>query len=534
MLKVLICDDEVSICRLIVRLVQWEQLGLSLVGTAHNGKDALEMLVNKAPDIVLTDIRMPVHNGIELAGKARQLGLATRFIIISGYDNFTYAQDALKASVSDYLLKPINAQELNAALSRVAEQILQERQQQNLMDTIENRLQSMSSVGRDIFMKNVLLGNAAAYSESMLRACGLNFTENRCGSFAVVFDWAEARQNGPALLEHWMERIQLSLQMEDYPCLRELLCYREGPVLYGIFNYPDSQSGVVRSYLEDIYYTCRRACTVIPELHVTLAAGRAVNTPAQLSESMQSAREGLHCRANSGADRVLFYEDIPPELLRRPRLDSAVISRLRSCLDLCDAEAVEGLLRGLFRDSAADKTSFFLLAHELLSFLQTEQNSSGSAADYAVTEPALYEQTQAAFEGAYLPEQLCESLLSYSRSLLDSANRRAPVQSDQSIELAKKYIAENYGGECSLQDVANYAHLSPNYLSSTFKKKVGISMNTYITVVRINEAKRLLKDSNEGIYDIGEQVGYRDPKHFRKVFKDNVGISPAKYRSLYR
>ncbi|MBR1455994.1 MAG: response regulator [Oscillospiraceae bacterium] len=533
MLKVLICDDELSICRLIVRLVRWEQLGLSLAGTAQNGKDALEMIVNERPDIVLTDIRMPVYNGIELAGKARQLGLDTRFIVISGYDSFSYAQDALKASVSDYLLKPVNAQELNAALDRVVSQIRQERQQQDLVDTIENRLQRMSSAERDIFMKNVILGNASAYSETMLRACGLHFTEDCSAAFAMVFDGAGA--GASALLERWIDRVRDTLRLEDYPCLRELVCYREGSLLYGILNFPASQASVVRSYLEDIYYAGRKACTVLPDLHVTLAAGKLVDAPARLSDSMQSAREALHCRINTGTDRVLIYGDLPPELLRRPRLDNAVVTRLRSCLDLCDAEAVESIIRALFRQQPAGSlVSCFLLANELLSFVRTEQSSNRPDADYTVDAPELYEQTRAALETAWLPEQLCESLLAYCAACFENSARRAPVPSDQSIELAKKYIAENYGGECSLQDVAGYAHLSPNYLSSTFKKKVGMSMNTYITVVRINEAKRLLKDSDEGIYDIGERVGYRDPKHFRKVFKDNVGISPAKYRSLYR
>ena len=111
---------------------------------------------------VLTDIRMPVYNGLELAARARQLGLEAKFIVISGYDNFSYAQDALKASVSDYLLKPINGQELNSALLRLASQIMQEREKRSLVDDIETRLQYMSDVERNIFMKNVVLGNAGA------------------------------------------------------------------------------------------------------------------------------------------------------------------------------------------------------------------------------------------------------------------------------------------------------------------------------------------------------------------------------------
>ena len=533
MLKVLICDDERNICHLIVRLIQWEQLDLTLVGTALNGKDALEMILEKAPDIVLTDIRMPVYNGLELAARARQLGVDARFIVISGYDNFSYAQDALKASVSDYLLKPINGQELNAALARLSEQIRQEREKRTLMDSIENRLQAMSDVELSIFMKNVILGNAAAYSSHMLQACGLNFSENRYCSLLVIFDREGVDGDSAVLPEHLLRKLQDTLTTANYPCLRELVSYSEGNRLYAVYNYAEGQGGVVRCYLEDMYYACRRVCAMLPLLHVTLAVGSAADSPARLSESMAHARDALHTRCNLGVDRILFYDDLPPEFLHRPRLESSVIARLRSCLELCDAEALETILQGLFQDSG-DGVSYYSLSQELLSLIQKEQASALLNSDYTVDEPGLYDQTCAALENAWTPEQLYASLLDFSRTLFSIADRRGAPKSDQSIELAKKYIAENYAGECSLQDVANYAHLSANYLSSTFKKKVGISMNTYITVVRINEAKRLLKDSDEGIYDVGERVGYHDPKHFRKVFKENVGISPAKYRGLYR
>ena len=533
MLKVLICDDERNICNLIVRLVQWEQLGLDFVGTAQNGKDALDLILEKKPDIVLTDIRMPVYNGLELAARAKQLGVEAKFIVISGYDSFSYAQDALKASVSDYLLKPINGQELNSALSRLASQIVQEREKRTLVDDIETRLQYMSGVERNIFMKNVVLGNAGAYSPGMLQACGLKFTENRYGTMIVAFDREGTEEEGFQIPEQIMAKLQDSLAVETFPSLRELVLYPEGSRLYAVFNYAENQNSVVRYYMEDMYYACRRTASVLPDVHVTLAAGIPADSPEKLSESMNRARDALHCRCDLGVDRILFYDDLAPELVHRPRLDSAVIARLHSGLELCDAEAVENLLRGLFRESSGHRSSY-LMSQELLSFIQKDQTAAPSGESFAVDETALYDRTCAKMENAWSAEQLYFILLEYCRKLFNDADRRGAPRSDQSIELAKKYIAENYAGECSLQDVANYAHLSPAYLSSTFKKKTGISMNTYIAVVRMNEAKRLLKDSDEGIYDIGERVGYRDPKHFRKVFKENVGISPAKYRSLYR
>ena len=533
MLKVLICDDERSICNLIVRLVQWEQLGLSLVGTAQNGKDALEMILEKTPDIVLTDIRMPVYNGLELAARSKQLGVEAKFIVISGYDNFSYAQDALKASVSDYLLKPINGQELNSTLSRIGSQIAQEREKRSKADEFETRLQVMSGVERSIFIKNVVLGNSAAYTPGMLQACGLNFTENRYSSLVVAFDAEQSGESPLSISEPIQAKLKDSFATETYPSLREMVFHLEGNRLYAVFNYAESQNSVVRYYLEDMYYACRKTVSVIPGIHVTLAGGSIVESPERLSDSMNCARDTLHCRCDLGVDRLLFYNDLVPELIHRPRLESAVVARLRSCLELYDAEATENMMRSLFQESIGRQSSF-QLAQELLNFIQKEQGSLQMEEVYTPEEPGIYDQVRVELENAWTAEQLCGILVEFCRTLFRMTERRGAPRTDQSIELAKKYIAENFAGECSLQDVANYAHLSAAYLSSTFKKKVGISMNTYIAVVRINEAKRLLKETDEGIYDIGERVGYRDPKHFRKIFRENVGISPAKYRSLYR
>lgn len=533
MLKVLICDDERSICNLIVRLVQWEQQDLSLVGTAQNGKDALDMIMEKQPDIVLTDIRMPVFNGLELAARAKQLGVEAKFIVISGYDNFSYAQDALKASVADYLLKPINSQELNSALSRLAAQILQERDKRSRADEFETRLQVMSGVERNIFIKNVVLGNSAAYTPGMLQACGLNFTENRYGTLIAVFDQEKNGTDARPIPEPVESKLRDNLAVENYPSLRELVLHTEGNRLYAVFNYAESQSSVVRYYMEDMFYAFRKIATPLEGVRATLAVGTAAASPDRLSDSMNCARDALHSRCDLGIDRILFYDDIPPELIRRPRLDSAAVGRLRSCLELYDAEAAENMLRCLFEESSGRQSSF-QMAQELLSFIQKEQGSLLAEEEYTQTEPGIYDQVRVEMENAWSAEQLCGILAAFCRDLFRLTERRGAPRTDQSIELAKKYISENFAGECSLQDVAGYAHLSAAYLSSTFKKKVGISMNTYITVVRINEAKRLLKETDEGIYDIGERVGYRDPKHFRKVFRENVGISPAKYRSLYR
>lgn len=533
MLTVMICDDEINICRLIIRLVQWEALDLSLVGTAHNGNDALAMMIEKKPDIVLTDIRMPVYNGIELASKAQQFGLESRFIVISGYDNFGYAQGAVKASVADYLLKPINAQELNMTLSRVCAQIRENRKEKARQQDIEKQLQDVNLTERNIYIRNVLLGNSAVYTTDMFSACGLHFTESSFGSFAVAFD-GDLSASEKDMLAFQLKKLPDNISSDEYTCMKELLTCVDGNFFYGIFNYSNRHEGVIRSYMSDIYYICRKLCAVLPELQVTLAVGATVTEASQLSFSISCALDALHCRANIGSNRVLFFEDIPRELSFRPQLNPSLLSQLSTALDLCDGEAIEQALSPLFKDKGSSHVSYYKLAQELLNYFRQELSASHQSSGYPIENTHSYDQAVQELENAYTAQQMYNIVINYCSGFLSSSKRHGAIQSDIAVEQAKKYISENFAGECSLQAVANYAHLSPNYLSSIFKKKLGISMNAYLTVVRINEAKNLLKNSDISIYEIGERVGYNDPKHFRKVFKDNVGVTPAKYRTLYR
>lgn len=127
MLHAVIVDDENMICQLILRLVDWEAQGVDVVGIAHNGQDALALAQEKDPDLIITDIRIPVFDGLELISRVQQAGLHARFIVVSGYRHFEYAHSALRYGVTDYLLKPINADELNHALGKLAADILRER-----------------------------------------------------------------------------------------------------------------------------------------------------------------------------------------------------------------------------------------------------------------------------------------------------------------------------------------------------------------------------------------------------------------------
>lgn len=156
MLKVLIADDEEKICQLIQKLIDWESLGMGIAGVANNGIEAFEMIENQMPDVVVTDIRMPGYDGLDLVKKTRELGLGVEFVIISGYRHFEYAQTAIKFGVSDYLLKPIRKDELTETLRKIKIRYEEKNEQITYEERVRLAMKSDVERLRTTWFSNIL------------------------------------------------------------------------------------------------------------------------------------------------------------------------------------------------------------------------------------------------------------------------------------------------------------------------------------------------------------------------------------------
>jgi two-component system response regulator YesN len=535
MLRVLVCDDEDNICHLIVKLIDWEHLDMQLAGTAHTGREALSMIVSASPDIVVTDIRMPDIGGIDMINQAQQLGVNTKFIVISGYQYFEYAHGVLRAGVTDYLLKPINGEELNAALRRISQEISRESEKQAHISDMESSISSIREVERRLFIKNVIMGNSMLYTSYQPEICGLNFTGDCFGTMVFCFDGSAGSEAAVSqATDALMRKTEELLGTGNFSCLRDIVTQQQQNCLICVYNYAEKHEGVVRSYLDDIYFSCHKTVCGFSEMHVTMGIGRTVKAMSALSQSVSSALEAVHARIALGVDRVIRDDDLPVVFGAPAVLSQTDAGRLGSCIDLCDQEALLPMLGELFsavNEAGSNPLSCYEFCREVLEVFRKRvaASSYGSAEGNAI-----YERAESSLGLVWRREQAQRLLTDAFSEYFDAVRENRSYQNDQPIAMAKEYIAGHYADECSLDDVANHVHLTPNYLSSLFKKKTGVAMNNYIALFRINKAKLLLKETDEPIQDIAGSVGYRDLKHFRRVFKQNVGISPAKYRSLYK
>ena len=245
MIKVVIADDEERICRLIQALVDWEALGMQVVGTAANGLEALEVIEKEKPDILITDIRMPGCNGLELISKIREQSEDIRIIIISGYAQFEYAQTAMKYGVSEYLLKPINRQELQDTLVRLGTEIARERQE-NEEEFVQGRKMDLNRL-RGSFILDLLDEQDRIFTEEMIREqYHMDIQSGFYQAFCMKMDYQTDKMSHEdvCVLQNKMKQILDCGMQRD--CHEWVMVPRKG-YIYGMMNFSTKQSDKIRN-----------------------------------------------------------------------------------------------------------------------------------------------------------------------------------------------------------------------------------------------------------------------------------------------
>lgn len=535
MIKIVVADDEEKVCLLICSLIDWQSLDMEIVGVAHNGIEALQMVQQFNPDILITDIRMPGCDGIELIRRAKELDCNLEIIIISGYRYFEYAQNAVKNGVKDYLLKPIKKDDLLRALNESAvkyrmrlEQLSNEERQKMRRQNDANKLRS-NFFSDILFVKEIPIGSIAEINE----VYHYRFRE---GLFQIVIAKLDcgydAKYDGSIkILRDKMVQIMNDLLKED--CI-DIGLYLEDCKVVGILNYREEDRKQIRKCLKTVLDELSIQKNIFQYSQFTLGLGSAVGQPEQLRESIEQARLAVDARLIQGTQTLI--EKVEPSTA------GAAVGTLLSQLDT----AMDTALIGLNRDDVQSAVDV------LYANMKAEPSIDGRSIYQIVTEAfsmyilllrnhqfELEDQTEA-YTNFCKYAQRCASaqdLFQYLKSCigesLDSIIDNKKQADTKPIRMAKQYIQENYMKPITLEIVGREAGFSTTYFSSLFKKETGRNFLEYLSQVRMDKAKELLKDTNLSIAMVCENVGYSDLKHFTKSFRTSTGIKPNEYRKLY-
>lgn len=534
MLKIFLVEDEAIIREGLRNSIPWQQYGYTFVGEAGDGEQALPAIRKLKPDVLLTDIKMPFLDGLALSKIVASEMPGIKIIIISGYDEFEYARQAISIGVEQYLLKPIAKSVLIKTLQEVYQKIQNEREQENYMEKFRSEMQEYEQFSRRSLFEEIVNGNLST-EESYLRANQLNMDiQGPCYNL-ILYTLRSKRdtteeQNEP-LIQLRDELFQYFIEHPEY------LLVRQNLTTYAVLV--KGEEGNVEEYSN----TCMEKISNIAEMYEQDVEWYvAVGTPiARLKflPDCYSQTSRIFAHRHLMPERHIFTEDntrnfahgddennlnnldmtkIDPNLLKG-FLQNGQIEELNDFVDDFILSLGEAAKSKLFCQYLVLNVRFTSIAYlEMLGYGQDEFiNSLECVKNMGFTVNK-------------------EELRVFIKEMLGCAivmrDNQSKSQYRDIIGKALEYIDENYAAESiSLTDVARYTNVSANYFSAAFSQEMKQTFVEYLTMKRMEKAKELLRNTDKRTAEIAAAVGYKDPHYFSFVFKKTQNCTPRDYKT---
>lgn len=516
MMRVFIADDEDIIRDGIRNCIEKGDGRFLFAGEAPDGEMALPMIMEMKPDILITDIRMPFMDGLELARIVRRAMPWMRIVFLSGHDEFEYAQQAVSLHADAYLLKPIDSTQLTATLEEVASRIEQE-QQQYLRAAQRSRSEQEEDALREHFF-NALLSGSISTAQAIEQS-------TRWGVSLTARQYLVCMMRLPDSREAYTQT--QALVSRAFEGRTEEVCFFRGSTRLMLLLLGDSEEAV----RERAYETCQNLRHEIRQFlgwDTLTAIGLPVSRLSALPDSYRAAQKTMLQAAACAETGVFGSTDFaaPPTSGFTFTQGGSLADKLRHAAP----EDVPQIVDGYFGStSAQDVQSVLYRYYLLMDLLVTASRLASEVQPDSITPPDDPQAvlTQAAtLEGA---KAYATEVLTHLTSL---CYRHQNVRYSAEIGRAKAFIRANYAdSSLSLHMVAAEVGFSPNHFSTIFSQETGQTFVEYLTEVRLEAAKELLTNSDARMSDIAFDVGYQEPHYFSYLFKKHVGVSPREYRS---
>lgn len=532
--KVLIADDEYLIGQLIRKLIKWEELHLECVDIVDNGLSAYEAVLEKRPDIVITDIRMPKVNGLELVCMTKQVMENVRFVIVSGYKEFDYAHKALQYGVNDYLLKPINEAELGAVMEKLVKELSMSSEAWRQQEELKKTAHAGRQIIRRELLNNILEKQPPLSPKEVEQEYNVDLNAPLYRGIDIKLDYSDHQKTDQKqdrlTLDKVVDMVEQSLK--EY-VREELLCEKPGMHIYCLFNYEPERAKGIRRIINDILSEIQDYLLGFEQYVVTIGVGTEKNEFAFVGHSIQEARQAVGNRIKLGVGRLIYADTLQlapgaePSLYIRPYKDGFL-----RAVETFSAEAMGLELHKMYapfqNGGNRDCSVCYCMAEELTALFFENVGTKSKEGE------ALREYLEAAILQCYSIPALKNLLKQSLGQYLESSRRLMETESLRPIRQAAKYIEEHFDKKIILEDIAAIVDLNPVYFSVLFKKETGKNFSAYLVHVRMEHAKLLLKKGNATIAAVAEKVGYKDSRYFSQTFARTVGVKPALYRKLHQ
>lgn len=532
-LKVIIADDEYRIGMLIKKLIKWDELNLECIKIVDNGQAALEAIKETTPDIVITDIQMPIVNGLELIAKASKEHENIKFIVISGYKDFEYAHKALQYGVNSYLLKPIKGTELNDSLEKITKNINEKLYREKEEEIHKKEIHTSKNIIKRNILKGIVDNQAIPVLEEVENKFGVKLDYPLFRVIDIKLDYWNIKKTSKKQDSITIEKITGIIENTfNDGLIKELIYSTEYLHIYVLLNYKIEKSKDVINAINTLLIDIEEYLLGFEQYEVTIGIGREKNKFDEVIKSVEEAAQAVNNRVGLGTGILIYSKVFNQDA--KSIIDDVIkehaenyISSIHSYSVNDFRKAVDNIFEAIAPHKEIDFSYYYYMTEKLIEMFFEyieEKNEQGDELKVYLLE---------VYEHCYTPSKLKDLFISDLSEYLNLCLKNLEIRSTKPIREAKRYIDANYSKKITLENIAEIVDLNPVYFSVLFKKETGLNFSAYVVGIRMEKAKEMLKNTNETIAAIAGILGYKDVRYFSRLFTKTVGVKPTVYRRLY-
>ncbi|MGG1551969.1 MULTISPECIES: response regulator [Paenibacillus] len=536
-MKVLLVDDEKHVRDAIRLLVKWQQYGIDTILEAKDGEEAIQLVQQEQPEIIMTDMMMPVMNGVKLLEWLHANAPTAKTIVISGHDDFSLLRHTLKYGGMDYILKPIDPSQLNEALEKAITAWLKEEEQRHVSRELNIEVNSIKPMYWDKLLSSILAEPAAyeAAAEQLEKELRLPRGVQTCRVAILSLDTMER-----SVKNKFAQNLDLLIFSLINICNEFLTKNRRG----FSFRHWNSQHEIVLlvwselAELEDLLAAINEGMRAALHTRVDFGLGHVHPFPAGFQSAYQEARSALRQR-NLKSKETWIHRFTPaskaaPQALAFNQFETGMQLAVQSGNIDQIGEAIQHFIDAVKDSDVVTPEQLDMWWSEYRVMLRRWAPQLVPAAREAELKELLLDDQASMIipldERGMLSLSIWQQELSRSLTHLSKLYVESQQKDNNVIFEIAAYLDKHYHEDISLQDIASRFYLSREYISRKFKQEFNVNLSDYLGSIRMSKAKVLLCNPHLRISQVAEMVGYQDEKYFSKVFKKIEGMTPGEYR----
>jgi len=528
LLKLLIVDDEYLVRNLLRHCVDWNELGYEVVGEASNAHEALELVDNLRPDVIFTDIYMPFMDGLEFGKIVFEKYPNMKIVVLTGHEEFEYAKKSVKIGIADFLLKPINDDEIRKTALNLKSKIEKERNQEEEYNKLKKQLEEALPCLKEQFLNQLLLGNTDT-EDALAQAEYFSINLGSGYHVVAVIEVSPANDESSSLSEE--DRLLLNFKAHNLI----VRYFRDDP---GVYVFRDAFQNIVILNCEksldfsDCLEALRSMIINTLKCNVSIGQGKVYPCSNKINKSYKEGLYALKYKIIAGKNQVISYDEINFSGSNQLQLQYDNYDALAFYLKAGLYNKVEEFIDNAFHEytsgEALNIQTYRAIASHILSVVLNV------IIEININISEVFSDTGQPFERIFKADTLPEIrsyLVSIAKKTVAVIQNTQNKKVNQIIEQIKEYLEQNLSDpEITLSSTAKKFYMNMSYLSRIFKRETGYTFVEYLTKIRMERAVRLLQETDLRAYQIAEEVGIQNPHYFGICFKKWTGLSVNDFR----